>query len=248
MALMFSPEDLVSIDIDYSSKTKGMEKVRGFFSKRAVPDPKATIEAGYPIEKDEIMITEFIDAQTTSVRPIRTWRSTDPMNFHPANDKESKLSVHHVDVMHWDDRFIRPKEWEAFLAGDKEQILGYRLDAFWAHSPSKATSYKHFGIQTVEQLADASDELISRILGGLNDREQCRIYLANAKQEQPSREHYLKLEQMEQRLQEKDSEVSELKEMMKQFLANQGGTAITAKKAGKPKKIKAYSKEEHANQ
>lgn len=236
MGLMFSEADLVGIDNALRSPTKGRDKIRAAFSKVPFPDPKETKTSGYPVYRDVFMITEFIDPLTTSTRPITTWRSTDPMNFHPMNDKEHEYSDHHCDEMTDDDRWIRSREWAAFLNGDQEQILGYRLTAFWAHNPSRALSFQHFGIMTVEQLADASDETIGRIAGGLEARELCRNYLANAKQQQPSKETFSRINHLEEQLSQKNDELAELRAMIKDVIANQGGSAVAKKLPGRPKK------------
>lgn len=245
-----SAKELVMIDEMYSTATRGRDKCPAQFYKVPVPDPKKTKEAGYPVDKDEIRIRIFIDSQTVHEAPIRTFADNSGTNFHPMNDRDNRFSERHVDSLSDDDRVIYKPQWEAFLKGDAEQIIGYRLEVLWAKTPSKATPYRHFGIYTAEQLRDASDEVVRQIMGGLDDRAFVTKFLASMEAAGPTREAFNEISELREKLAARDEEMAELREMFKQHIANQGGTAVmqaskkVTKPKGRPKKVKTTDIEE----
>lgn len=238
----FSEKELLMIDESYGALTKGREKCPAQFKRVPVPDPKRTKDSGYPVDKDEIRIRIYLDEQTVTERPIITYADGSGMNFHPMNDWKNEYSERHCDEMHFDDRLVWAKQWEAFQKGDAEQIIGYRLEVLWARTPSKATPYKYFGIHTAEQLRDASDATVSKIMGGYDDRAFVTKFLAAIESEAPAREAYQEIADLRHQLSVRDEEMREMREMIKQVAANQGGIAIAPALKAKPKTKKKVIK------
>lgn len=121
-----------------------------------------------------------------------------------------------------------PREWMAWqiaegLIGGEGDIPGWKISEWEEVNPDMCRELLYLRFQTVEQLAGASDKQIQGIgIGGLALREKARVALRN-KMGAETREA------IEAERAEKDElkrEVSELRDMMKQFLAAQ--TAMPA--------------------
>lgn len=91
-----------------------------------------------------------------------------------------------------------PKQWEQFQKGLEQSPDGTPLVEWPAISRSQVEELKHFHIATVEQLAEMSDEAISRMgAGWLTWKYKARDYIEIAKEQRPIIEFRNKMEQLQ---------------------------------------------------
>jgi hypothetical protein len=90
-----------------------------------------------------------------------------------------KLSI--VDrVASSDDTARFSEHYAKFKAGQKDQVVGTRLEVVPWMSRSKVEEYKFFGVLTVEQLAAASDEVGQKFQGFQQDKQKAKNFLEAA--------------------------------------------------------------------
>lgn len=80
----------------------------------------------------------------------------------------------HIDKSRFSEHYAR------FQAGKSEQIIGTRLEAVPWMTRSKVEEYRYFGVLTVEQLAEANDNLGSKFQGFFSDKERAKKFLEAA--------------------------------------------------------------------
>jgi len=87
-----------------------------------------------------------------------------------------KLSI--VDrIASPDDKARFAAQYDKFKAGGSQEVVGTRLEAVPWMTRSKVEEYKFFGIVTVEQLSNASDQVGQKFPGFHQDRERCKQFL-----------------------------------------------------------------------
>lgn len=154
-------------------------------------------------------------------RPI--WEEIDYVEIMVPGDKHSIVDrqATPLDIR----RFAR--HYEAYKAGKTDQTIGTPLHALPFMSPAKAEEYKFFHITTAEQLAAAADgsSAAAAIMGFQGDKQKAAAYLQMAAGNAP-------ILQMQQALEEKDSQIAAMQEQMNQM--NQRLMEIS-----RPKKEKA---------
>lgn len=70
------------------------------------------------------------------------------------------------------------RQWEAFEAGDTEQIIGTPLAMWSPMSPAQVETFKYMKVHTVEQLAALSDSHIQELgMGAQELRRKAKAYL-----------------------------------------------------------------------
>jgi hypothetical protein len=90
-----------------------------------------------------------------------------------------KLSI--VDRLASDDDKSRfADHYAKFKAGQADQVVGTRLEVVPWMSRSKVEEYKFFGVVTVEQLADASDQVGQKFQGFHQDKQKAKNFLEAA--------------------------------------------------------------------
>jgi hypothetical protein len=78
-----------------------------------------------------------------------------------------------------------PTQWAAYVNG-KEQQAGYPLSEAPFLSKSQVDELLYFKVQTVEQLAGASDSVCQKFMGLNQLREKAKIYLEQLRGEEPN--------------------------------------------------------------
>jgi len=76
-----------------------------------------------------------------------------------------------------DDKARFATHWAKFEAGGSQEVVGTRLEAVPWMTRSKVEEYKFFGIVTVEQLAEASDQVGQKFPGFHQDRDRSKKFL-----------------------------------------------------------------------
>jgi len=153
------------------------------FDRRPMQDHEATTRAGRPIFKE----VDFIHIWTPG-------------------DKTTEIDVPVDD--HYRQRFAA--KYEAYLAGrDQDSADGTPLSQWPGLTGAQVQELAHFRVKTVEQLAEMSDDNISKLGPGyLERRKAAKIYLEAAAGNAP-------LERMQADLQLRDNLIEQQKIQMK---------------------------------
>ncbi len=142
-------------------------------------------------------------------------------------DKHSviKRRVRDIDMR----RFSR--QYAAFKAGKTDQQSGTPLTSLPFMSASKAEEYRFFNIVTAEQLAAAADgsSAAGSIMGFTSDKQKAAAYIQMAAGNAP-------ILQMQEKLEEKDSQIAAMQEQMNQMNAK---LAELSSKGGKKQAVEA---------
>lgn len=146
----------LSFNPDDFKSGAGDEKLLVFFHWDIVKDDIATIEEGRPIYRDAEFVRIFVPGDKTNVidRPIRLGDKT---------------------------RF--PKQYDAFKAGKDEdaQLEGTPLRDWPMVGRAQCAEFHHFGIRTVEQLADVRDDICGKVPGLTGLKQTAGVWLQKAK-------------------------------------------------------------------
>lgn len=138
------------------------------FYRKPRPDMKATKEKGYPVMIDEIYCEIRMEGDGLVIDKKAM------LSFELKEERQNELFLERCEDIKY------PKQWELFKTGDSEQIVGYRLDAFFINQPSKAEFYKYFSVFTVEQLASLPESTLITL--GVEARQDQRVAQAYLKQ------------------------------------------------------------------
>ncbi len=79
-----------------------------------------------------------------------------------------------------DDKTRFAEHWGKYAAGQAQQTIGTQLESVPFMPRSKVEEYKYFGIHTVEQLSQASDEVGQKFPGFQDDKRKCLKFLEAA--------------------------------------------------------------------
>lgn len=178
-------------------ESKSQTKV--YFEDRLVADGPATKREGRPIFKSRAFIVKITPGDRL-LRLERPKRAEDEQEF--------------------------PREWEYFLKKQEVPINGTPLEAWPPVSKVQVAEMKALNIFTVEDLANLSDALVQKFMGGQVFRKKAREFLAAAKDA-----GYV--EGLKDKLSEQDAQIAALRKSIEE---------LTAKRpAGRPKKVKHES-------
>ena len=134
----------------------GDDKLLVIFHMDIVKDEERSTAEGRPIWRDEEFIRIFVPGDKSNVidRPIRP---TDRARF--------------------------PKQYAAFKEdrGEEAQIVGTHLRDWPMVGRAQVAEFAHFGIRTVEQLADVRDDLCQKIMGLTGLKQVAGVWLQKAK-------------------------------------------------------------------
>lgn len=209
------------------------ESVR--FYRKPKPDLKATKEKGYPVFNDVIYCEVKRELEGFVVDKKAMLSAELP------EDKQDPLFLERCEDIKY------PTEWRMFQSGDSEQIVGFRLDAFFVNEPSKAEYYKHFGVYTVEQLSSLPESSLINL--GHEARADKRLAEAFLKKSQDSAGARMAQQELET-LQKKLEQAADREEMLLERLSkleslvqtrHDGGSVPEeekpTKRRGRPKKV-----------
>jgi hypothetical protein len=111
------------------------------------------------------------------------------------------------DAYRFADRYAKWK------AGQAEAVTGTPLSSLPTMSPSKVEEYKYFKIVTVEQLAEANDNLGGKFMSFNQDKQRAKAFMEVAKNNAP-------IEAMNVELAKRDEQIESLKTMVEALQAN----------------------------
>jgi len=140
------------------------------------------------------------------------YEEVDYVRIHVPGDKSSVIErpVSQQDAFRFQDRYAK---WQA---GQEQAVVGTPLSALPGMSPSKVEEYKFFKLVTVEQLAEANDNLGSKFMSFHQDKQRAKAFLEVAANNAP-------IERMNEELQKRDAEIENLKTMVEALQATAGG-------------------------
>ena len=140
------------------------------------------------------------------------YEEIDYVRIHVPGDKSSVIErpVSQQDVFRFQDRY---NKWKA---GQEEAVSGTPLSALPGMTASKVEEYKFFKLVTVEQLAEANDNLGAKFMSFHQDKQRAKAFIEVAKNNAP-------IEKMNEELQKRDAEIENLKTMVEALQASQSG-------------------------
>ena len=133
----------------------------------------------------------------------------DYVRIHVPGDKASVIErpLSDQDKFRFADRYAK---WQA---GQAEAVTGTPLSALPGMTASKVEEYKFFKLVTVEQLADANDNLGGKFMSFQQDKQRAKAFLEVAANNAP-------IEKMNAELAKRDAELEELRSMITTLQAN----------------------------
>lgn len=147
------------------------------------------------------------------------YEERDFIRIHVPGDKTSVVyrQVTEQDAARFSDRY---QKWKA---GQEDAVVGTPLNALPGMSPSKVEEYRYFKITTVEQLADANDNLGQKFMSFQADKQRAKAFMEVAANNAP-------IEAMRSELQKRDAEIENLRTMVEalQAQAKPGKRAVAA--------------------
>lgn len=137
------------------------------------------------------------------------YEERDFVRIHVPGDKTTVC----VEPMHEMNMFRFRVRYDKWKAGQTEAVTGTPLNALPGMTPSKVEEYKFFKIITVEQLAEANDQLGQKFMSFQSDKSRAKAFLEVAKGNAP-------IEKMNAELAKRDDEIETLKAQMAAIMAN----------------------------
>lgn len=131
------------------------------------------------------------------------YEEVDYIRIYVPGDKSSVVErpVDSIDSERFADRYAKWK------AGQEEAVTGTPLSALPGMTPAKVEEYKFFKVMTVEQLADANDNLGQKFMGFQQDKARAKAFMEVAANNAP-------IERMNEELQKRDAEIEQLRTMV----------------------------------
>jgi hypothetical protein len=111
--------------------------------------------------------------------------------------------------------------YDKWKAGQAEAVSGTPLTALPSMTPAKVEEYKFFKIVTVEQLADANDQLGQKFMSFHSDKQTAKRFIEATKGNAP-------VEAMNAELQKRDAEIENLKTMVEALQAQSKSRKVVA--------------------
>lgn len=105
---------------------------------------------------------------------------------------------------------VRYDKWRS---GQAEAVSGTPLAAMPGMTPGKVEEYKFFKIVTIEQLADANDQLGQKFMSFHQDKARAKAFIDATKGNAP-------IEKMNEELQKRDTEIENLRTMVEALQAS----------------------------
>jgi hypothetical protein len=136
------------------------------------------------------------------------YEERDFVRIHVSGDKTTVCvePMHEINLIRFRSRY------DKWNAGQAEAVTGTPLSAMPGMSPAKVEEYKFFKIVTIEQLADANDQLGQKFMSFQGDKQRAKAFIEATRGNAP-------IEQMNAELQKRDSEIENLKTMVEALQA-----------------------------
>jgi hypothetical protein len=140
------------------------------------------------------------------------YEEVDYITIHVPGDKSSVIErpVSQMDAERFADRYAK------WRAGQAEAVVGTPLSALPGMTPAKVEEYKFFKIVTVEQMAEANDNLGQKFMSFHQDKNRAKAFIEVAQNNAP-------IERLNNELQKRDAEIDELRSMIEALQAQSNG-------------------------
>ena len=197
------------------------------FTAKAEEMPFLTAKEGRLVEKNYIWITKIFDLGKSELS--RRVRDTVEYDEESKKWKIRKL-VHNSDIKQY------PEEWNAFMRGIQDQIIGTPLSVLFRGDPARLNMYKFRHIETVEQLSACGEGEIGGLgMGAREDVRRAQSYITRAKEQAPQLEMKHALDQKDQQIGALQSQLTDLSSKLTQLL--EARNDVPKKPRGRPKKV-----------
>lgn len=145
------------------------------------------------------------------------YEEKDFVRIHVPGDKTNVV----VQPMHDMNKQRFAVRYQKWLAGQAEAVTGTPLSALPDMNPAKVEEYKFFKIITIEQLAEANDQLGQKFMSFHQDKQRAKAFIEATKGNAP-------IEQMNAELQKRDAEIENLRIQVEALQVNKRKTASAA--------------------
>lgn len=137
------------------------------------------------------------------------YEERDFIRIHVPGDKTSVVyrEVTDQDIQRFK---LRYDKWKS---GQAEAVSGTPLSAMPGMTPAKVEEYKFFKVITIEQLADANDQLGQKFMSFHQDKARAKAFIDATKGNAP-------IEKMNEELQKRDAEIENLRTMVEALQAS----------------------------
>tara|TARA_R110000782_G_scaffold113444_4_gene203491 strand:+ start:381 stop:995 length:615 start_codon:yes stop_codon:yes gene_type:complete len=182
-------EEASLFDRPDESRFAGDSKLYVEFSRRPILQPGKSREEGRAIYQEVNYVRIYVPGDKGSVveRPVTE-----------------------QDAYRFAERYAKWK------AGQEEAVTGTPLSSLPTMSASKVEEYKYFKIVTVEQLAEANDNLGAKFMSFNQDKQRAAAFMLAAKEHAP-------IAAMNVELAKRDEQIETLKTMVEALQANTKG-------------------------
>lgn len=140
------------------------------------------------------------------------YKETDFIKIMVPGDKLSIIDrpVNEIDRRRFADKYAK------WLAGAGNVVEGTPLSSLPKMTPSKVEEYKFFNIHTVEQLAEANDNLGQKFFGFQEDKRSAKAFLEIAKGNAPIEKMNAELKERDAKIEELQAQIEAITKMMKE--------------------------------
>lgn len=204
------------------------------FSVKSEEMPAKSAQAGKRIFENFVWITKQFDLGRSEV----SRRINDKVHY------DSELGKWVVDelVEYQSDIKAYPQHWNAFARGSTQGAVGTPINLLFKNNPAKVENYTRYKVDTIEMLSQLGDDHLRQItIGGIEDRERAKKYLADVAKMAPSLQLNQAMAEKDEQIDSLRSQVSELSSKINALIAGIESKAITQEverpaKRGRPAK------------
>ena len=157
---------------------------------------------------------------------------------------KSKLSRRIKDKVHFDetlgtwkvDMLAQPKsdieqytqQWNAFVAGNKDNVVGTPLALLFKNDPSRVEEYAKYNVKFVEQLAAFTDQNAADFgMGGLDDKKKAMGFLSRIEEAAPGAQIEAAMADKDDKIAYLQTQIAELSSKMTALVSASDGKDLT---------------------
>lgn len=218
----------------------GVTKVKFFLKSEDMPF--LSEKEGRVIRKNFVWIEKIINLGNSIIQR----RCKDIVEY---NEENGRWVVRKLANGMESDIQLYSNEWNAFARGAASDIIGTPLEFLFKNDPSKVEGYKAKHVHTIEQLSQFSDTHIQDVgFGTRQDVEIAKYYMKKIQEQAPAIELNNRFEEKDSEIRALKSQLSEALTMMNRIMSEKGFDDNETPKVRKPrgpnKKIKTQKDEE----
>ncbi len=150
------------------------------------------------------------DVEASEKTGMRKFRDAEMIQIIVPGDKRNIVTREILDK----DKIRFSKHYDRFKAGQTEQTVGFPLAQWPQMTRSMAEELKYLGFHTVEQIAKAGDNILSRYPGLREIQTRAKLFLEAQESAAP-------IERLQNELKSRDDQIAALQKQMAEVLAMQ---------------------------